>query len=139
MLKGKILAVCGGIGALVSFLQSGEITEHLKIKFLGELMVSPDARFVAYQKGYRVFVNAIPSLWHQAVDEGGKLPHFELSKDGGDWPNWQGAGTVTYQLGATFFSQSLDEALLAVQHALAELVVVLGLVLVELLDSLLWF
>ena len=88
-----------------------DLKKHLKVKFLGELMVSPDARTVAYQRGYQVYVTAIPQVWQQEVEAGDTLPHFKLSKDGGDWPNWAGADRVTYSLGATFYEQSLSEAL----------------------------
>jgi Tol biopolymer transport system component/imidazolonepropionase-like amidohydrolase len=97
---------------LVSVNLGGEdLRRHLKMKFLGELMLSPDARYVAYQKRYQVFVNSIPPVSHQIVEDGGQLPHFQLSKIGGDWPNWTNNNTVTYSLGNQFFSQDLKTAL----------------------------
>ncbi|MDF1664703.1 MAG: amidohydrolase family protein, partial [Planctomycetota bacterium] len=93
-----------------------ERREHLKIKYLGESMVSPDGRFLAYQQRYQVYVNGIPRVSHQIVEAGPQLPHFKMTEIGGDWPNWVSSDEVSCSLGQEFMSLSLKSALAKVRE-----------------------
>jgi len=83
--------------------------EHLKLRSTIEAAVSPDGRWVAYAAGANLYLTPLPATAYAemtpvAGTSSGALPVTRLSTQGGLFPRWRDAGTVTFGNGAQLVS-----------------------------------
>ena len=114
--------------ALVSVAPDGsDKRTHATFSYADEVVVSPDGTRVAFQEGDNVFVAPLPRGGAGAdpihiEKRGGALPVTELTTDGGLYPAWSDAGTLTFGSATRFFrydvaSETTDTVSIAMTHA----------------------
>lgn len=86
---------------------------HLLFPAASEFAVSPDGRWLAYQEGDNVFLMPFPSLGTGAapprIDRPKSVfPVKALSTEGGDFPHWRDADTLTFGSANRFFVYHLE-------------------------------
>ncbi|MGI9181659.1 MAG: amidohydrolase family protein [Longimicrobiaceae bacterium] len=85
---------------------------HLTLPYADEIVPSPDGAWVAFQEGDNVYVT--PFAWNGTGDEPlridkrkGKFPVKQLSREGGLFPRWRGAGIVEFGSGNRYFTYQI--------------------------------
>jgi imidazolonepropionase-like amidohydrolase len=88
---------------------------HMRWQRAGEVVVSPDGRWVAFNEAHDAYVTALPQTPSQTIEvslEGAALPLAKLTDDLGEWVNWADRGrTLTWVSGPTYHRIALDKAL----------------------------
>lgn len=86
---------------------------HLRFPYADEIVVSPDAQWVAFQEGDNVYLTGLP-LHGTGKDplklekRRGKLFVDTVSKEGGMFPRWRSASIVEYGSGPFYYSYDVN-------------------------------
>ena len=88
---------------------------HLRLPAIGELVPSPDNRWVAFTSRDNVYVTPLPDVMTAEPPEvslkDGAVPVWRLSSDAGNYVGWADGGkTITWGLARTFYRLPLDSA-----------------------------
>jgi Tol biopolymer transport system component/imidazolonepropionase-like amidohydrolase len=86
--------------------------KHLRFGQAEDAVVSPDGAWVAYAAWDDVHVAALPRAGADPVEvaaEGGAVPVFRLSREGGGYVGWADGGrAIVWGMGNTVYRQSLE-------------------------------
>jgi imidazolonepropionase-like amidohydrolase len=88
---------------------------HLRLPAIGELVPSPDGRWVAFTSRDNVYVTPFPGAMTAEPPEvsikDGAVPVWRLSSDAGNYVGWADGGkTITWGLARTFYRLPLESA-----------------------------
>ena len=92
-----------------------DIREHLIFPYADEVMLSPDAKWVAFNEGDNIYLVPLPLGGRGAnpvvIDkrEGrNALPVRQLSREGGIHPSWRDSNTVQFGSGTRYFTYDVQ-------------------------------
>ena len=88
---------------------------HLRLPAVGELVPSPDGRWVAFTSRDNVYVTPFPAITTSEPPEvsikDGAVPVWRLSSDAGNYVGWADSGkAITWSLARTFYRLPLESA-----------------------------
>ncbi len=87
---------------------------HLEFKLADDVIPSPDGRWVAFTEQFEVYLTPLPQAGGEAVPvrlEGGQIPVYKLSDEGGYFVNWADGGrSITWGWGPSFYRISVEDA-----------------------------
>ncbi|MEZ4417033.1 MAG: amidohydrolase family protein [Gemmatimonadota bacterium] len=105
-----------GRTALVSVRPDGsDKRTHATFPYADEVVMSPDGRNVAFQEGDNVYLAPLPAVGTgsdavHVAKRNGALPVTQLSTEGGLFPTWLDANTLTFGNADRFFMHHVREA-----------------------------
>lgn len=105
-------------------LRGNDRKEHLTVTRAQDMRVSPDGRWVAYSKGFRVYVVPFPDahLPINADPKGSGLPVAKVSDNAGYFLHWSADATaVHWMMGPEYFTRKLSDSFAFLEGAPEEL------------------
>ncbi len=96
-------------------LDGTDLRSHLRFERAEEVVISPDARHVAFVQDHDAWLSVLPEKPGDPIDvaaENSPLPLARLSNEGGEWVGFSDGGkSVSWAIGPTLRRVSIDAAL----------------------------
>lgn len=105
-------------------MHGGDDRVHLSSKYMNDIAISPDGKWVAFQERFNAFIAPFVRTGKTITigPDAGSIPVARVSRDAGEYIHWSGDGSILHwSLGSELFSRSLDKAFAFIEGAPEEL------------------